>query len=139
MPNTYTHSRDIPPHLKLLVIKALLQNLDAQLTTLRPPLHRVIPMTIQLHHKLMLANTTVQDGQHRVTTFFSVVDYSFNLWTHLQKPSELNALDDIIYAIEVKVTQQKSNLASLPPKEHATTMIAIASRTKEVTTTRDEQ
>jgi hypothetical protein len=51
----------------------------------------------------------------------------------------LNALDDIIYAVEVKVTQQKSNLASLPPEEHATTMIAIASRTKEVTTTRDEQ
>jgi hypothetical protein len=68
-----------------------------------------------------------------------MVDYSFTLWTHLQTPLEVSTIEDRAHTMELEVAQQKRDLTSLPPRECSTTMIAIAAKMKEITTSQAEQ
>jgi hypothetical protein len=103
--------------------------MDSQLTTLRPPLHQTSPTTTQFQQTIKLAQVTVQDGQHKVEAFSSVVDCSFTLWNHLQNPPKVSTIEDRVCTAEVEVTQQKQKPGFFTFRE-CVVMLAIAAKTK---------
>jgi hypothetical protein len=58
---------------------------------------------VELHENIIVTEKIFHQGQACVEEFSRVVDYIFQLWTHLQNSPEMNIIEDHIHVSEAQI------------------------------------
>jgi hypothetical protein len=95
LPRIEVNILDIPVPCKLCAVGAspILGDTKSELWE---NIKRPTPEKQELQQKIAVTEEALKKGQACINDFTGLVEYNFTLWTHLQNPPELCAIDEYI-------------------------------------------